>query len=89
MRNTVAQDRVRGNVQFSDPPFISSLFGNTAWAPLWLIVRLYIAYSWLTAGLEKLNEPAWTQTGTALKGFWTNAVNTGAGTSHPMALPAS
>jgi thiosulfate dehydrogenase [quinone] large subunit len=41
---------------------------------LWLIIRLYIGYNWLEAGIEKLGNPAWTQTGVALKGFWTNAV---------------
>ncbi len=37
----------------------------------------------LEAGIEKLGNPAWMQTGAALKGFWTNAVTQGAGTAHP------
>jgi thiosulfate dehydrogenase (quinone) large subunit len=57
-----------------DPPVASSLFGRTRWAWLWLIVRLYVGYSWLEAGLEKLQDPAWVQTGTALQGFWQRAV---------------
>ncbi len=83
MRDTLAEDRARTNVQFIDPPFIQSIFGNTSWAWLWLIVRLYVAYNWIDASLEKLGSPAWMQTGTALKGFWTNAVTQGAGTTHP------
>jgi thiosulfate dehydrogenase [quinone] large subunit len=65
--------RRKGNVYFQDPPFIVDLFNNTRWAWLWLILRLYLGYSWLTSGLEKLGNPGWTQTGQALAGFWKNA----------------
>jgi thiosulfate dehydrogenase [quinone] large subunit len=41
---------------------------------LWLILRLYLGYTWLTSGLEKFKNPAWTQTGQALRGFWERAV---------------
>ena len=61
-------------VGFKDPPFAESLFNNPKWAWLWLIARLYVGYSWLTSGLGKLSNPAWTQTGEALKGFWERAV---------------
>ncbi len=61
-------------IQFSDPPFIRSLFGSTRWAWLWLIVRLYVGYSWLSSGWGKVGNPAWTETGVALKGFWERAV---------------
>lgn len=58
----------------SDPPAITDLFGNTRWAFLWLAIRLYLGYEWFTHGLDKLQNPAWAQTGDALKGFWENAV---------------
>ncbi len=61
-------------VGFSDPPFANSLFNNPKWAWLWLIARVYVGYSWLTSGLDKASNPAWTQTGEALKGFWVRAV---------------
>ncbi len=74
----------RGDVvAVTDPPFAISLFSSTRWAPLWLILRLYVGYQWISASLEKLSSPAWMQTGTALKGFWQNAVTSGAGTAHP------
>jgi thiosulfate dehydrogenase (quinone) large subunit len=57
-----------------DPPFIVNLFSNTRWAWLWLIVRLYVGYTWLTSGMGKVTNPAWMETGAALRGFWTNAV---------------
>lgn len=58
----------------TDPPITRSLFGDTRWAWLWLFVRLYVGYTWLTSGWGKLNNPAWVQTGEALKGFWQRAV---------------
>jgi thiosulfate dehydrogenase [quinone] large subunit len=65
--------RTSGNVIIQDPPFVTDLFNNTRWAWLWLILRLYLGYEWLSAGLEKLTPP-WLQTGTALQGFWTRAI---------------
>jgi thiosulfate dehydrogenase [quinone] large subunit len=57
-----------------DPPLAQFLFSDTRMAWLWLIIRVLLGWSWLEAGLEKLGNPAWTQTGDALKGFWTSAV---------------
>ena len=62
------------NVVFSDPPFVVDLLSNTRWSWLWLILRLYLGYTWLTSGLEKIGNPAWMQTGDALRGFWQNAI---------------
>ncbi len=58
----------------SDPPAARALFDSTRLAWIWLILRLYLGYEWITAGIEKAGNPAWTVTGTALKGFWTGAV---------------
>ena len=57
-----------------DPPLARTLFGDTRLSWLWLLVRLYVGYSWLTSGWGKLANPAWTSTGDALKGYWTAAV---------------
>lgn len=62
------------NVVFVDPPIATRLFNSTAWAVLWLVIRLYVGYQWLSSGLGKLSNPAWVTTGEALKGFWTRAV---------------
>jgi thiosulfate dehydrogenase (quinone) large subunit len=62
------------NVTFSDPPIAAKLFNSTAFSLLWLVVRLYVGYQWLTSGWGKLQNPAWTVTGEALMGFWTRAV---------------
>ena len=40
--------------QVPEPPIARFLFADTRMAWLWLIVRLYVGYQWITAGLEKL-----------------------------------
>ncbi len=40
--------------QIPEPPLARFLFADTRMAWVWLIVRLYLGYEWLTAGLEKL-----------------------------------
>jgi thiosulfate dehydrogenase [quinone] large subunit len=62
------------NVRATDPSFAQFLFSDTRMAWFWLIVRVYIGYSWITSGWGKFNNPAWLNTGEALKGFWVNAV---------------
>ncbi len=62
------------NNTITDPPVARALFSNTRWAWLWLVIRLYVGYTWLTSGLGKFTNPAWVQTGEALKGFWSRAV---------------
>ena len=62
------------NITITDPPAAVSLFGNTRWAWLWLIARLYVGYSWISSGMGKLSNPAWVSTGEALKGFWQRAI---------------
>ncbi|HJT59207.1 MAG TPA: DoxX family protein, partial [Ktedonobacteraceae bacterium] len=37
-----------------EPPIARFLFADTRMAWFWLIVRVYVGYQWLTAGLEKL-----------------------------------
>lgn len=66
----------RGVETIQDPPLAQALFGGVGWAWLWLIVRLYLGYLWVSAGWEKLNSPAWvgSQAGTALTGFLQGAL---------------
>ncbi len=63
----------RGNVLVPDPPLARSLFQTTRFAWLWLAIRLYLGYSWLTSGWGKIMNPAWREGG-PLRGFWQNAV---------------
>ena len=56
----------------SDPAIARFLFSDTRMAVGWLIVRLYVGYAWIDAGFHKIQDPAWVDTGLALKGFWLN-----------------
>jgi thiosulfate dehydrogenase [quinone] large subunit len=57
-----------------DPAIVKTLFSDPRLAWLWLAVRVWLGYQWIEASLHKISNPAWVQTGDALKGFWTAAV---------------
>lgn len=63
-----------GEITFPDPPLTHLLFSTTRFAWLFTAIRVYLGYNWVTASLHKINDPAWVQTGEALKGFWVRAV---------------
>jgi thiosulfate dehydrogenase [quinone] large subunit len=42
-----------------DPPIARALFSDTRLAWIWLIVRLYVGYNWLSEGLDKASTSAW------------------------------
>lgn len=65
---------VRNPATFKNPAFVKSLFSNPSWAWLWLVARLYVGYTWLTSGWGKIGNPAWVESGAALKGFWERAI---------------
>jgi thiosulfate dehydrogenase (quinone) large subunit len=56
------------------PAFISALFTDKRMSIVWLLVRLWLGWQWLETGIEKVTSPAWMETGEAIKGFWTRAV---------------
>lgn len=76
----------RGEVIIPDPPIAQVLFSTTRFAWLWAIVRIYLGYEWIEAGFHKVTNPAWVQTGEALKGFWTRAVTIPETGSPPIAF---
>ncbi len=57
-----------------DPPLVQKLLGDKRAAFIWLLPRLWLAYQWIDAASHKISNPAWVQTGEALKGFWAGAV---------------
>ncbi|MBI3538056.1 MAG: DoxX family protein [Chloroflexi bacterium] len=61
-------------VVINDSPIAKFLFSDSRFAWVWLVARLYVAYSWLTSGVGKLSNPGWIGDGSALKGFWQNAL---------------
>jgi thiosulfate dehydrogenase [quinone] large subunit len=70
--NSIVKTRKGEVVQ--DPPLVVKLTSHPLAGLLWLPLRIYLGYQWLEAGLHKLENPKWVQTGEALKGFWANAV---------------
>ena len=56
------------------PAFINLLFSDKRFSILWLAVRVWLGWKWIASGLPKLQNPAWMQTGEALKGFWMGAI---------------
>ena len=65
-----------------DPPFVQKLLTDPRAGWLWLPLRLWLGYQWIEAASHKITNPAWVQTGEALKGFWTAIVVVPA-TGHP------
>lgn len=63
----------RGKV-IEDPPFVKMLFNDRRFSILWLVLRLWLGYKWIDSALGKIENPAWVQTGDALKGFWSGIV---------------
>ena len=63
----------RGEVVIPDPPLATTLFSTTRFSWLWLILRLYLGWQWLSSGWGKISGGTWAS-GESLKGFWTNAV---------------
>ncbi|MFS0864943.1 DoxX family protein [Fredinandcohnia sp. 179-A 10B2 NHS] len=58
-------------VQFKENPVSNFLFNDSRSALIWLVVRVYLGYTWLTAGWHKITEDAWTgeNAGAAIQGF--------------------
>ena len=61
-------------VEIEGPGFARFLFNNSAAGIFWLPIRVFLGVAWLQSGLGKLGNPAWTDGGAALRGFWTGAV---------------
>ena len=68
------------------PAFINTLFSDKRFSILWLAVRIWLGWKWIGSGLPKLQNPAWMQTGEALKGFWMGAVQIPAEGRPPIAF---
>src|SRR5437879_9754267 len=67
----------------ADPPVARFLFSDTRMALVWLIVRIYVGWSFLEAGFHKIQDPGWMESGKSILGFWTSAVKIPAAPAKP------
>jgi thiosulfate dehydrogenase [quinone] large subunit len=71
-------------VEIPEPKLSRLLFADTRLAWLWLVVRVYVGWTWLEAGWGKFNNPAWIgpSAGAAITGFFKGALAKAVG-AHP------
>jgi thiosulfate dehydrogenase [quinone] large subunit len=68
---------------YEDPALVRVLFGTTSFAWLWAIARIWLGYTWIAASLPKFGNPAWVETGAAVRGFWERAIQVPAPPARP------
>lgn len=70
--------------QIPEPALSRLVFADTRLAWVWLILRIYIGWEWLQAGLTKISSSLWTgdKAGMALQGFLKGALKKSTG-EHP------
>lgn len=61
-------------IEIEGPAYTRFLFGNSRAGLFWLPIRLFVGFAWLEAGWHKLTGEGWIDGGSALAGYWTNAV---------------
>lgn len=68
--------RVQGPASVPEPPLSRFLFADTRLSWLWLLLRVWLGWQWLTAGWNKVGAPAWTgeNAGAAVRGFLSGAL---------------
>lgn len=76
----------RSSADLREWPIARFLFHDPRAAWIWLVVRLYVGYEWISAGWEKLTDPngAWigANAGSSLNGFAQGALSKATG-AHP------
>jgi thiosulfate dehydrogenase [quinone] large subunit len=84
VENVNSNNQLQFVKRLEESPVAKALFGNVQWAWLWLIVRVYLGFQWLEAGLGKIGSPAWTgsNAGAAVNGFISGALQKTTG-DHP------
>ncbi len=65
------QFREKDEIIIPENPVSRFLFSSTRSAWIWLFIRLYVGYTWITAGWKKVTSDAWTGEGAggAIQGF--------------------
>jgi thiosulfate dehydrogenase (quinone) large subunit len=66
--------QVKQHRVIEEPKIVKLLFSDARFSVLWLAVRVWLGLQWIEAASHKVGNPAWVDTGEALKGFWANQV---------------
>ena len=74
MSDTENVIKTRQGETITNPPIVRLMFADKRFAVVWLVVRVLLGLTWIQSALPKLSDPAWMQTGEALKTFWLKAV---------------
>ncbi len=70
-------------VEVEGPAFARYLFSNTRAGLIWLPIRIFVGFQWIEAGWHKLTGTGWVDGGSALLGYWQNAVKIPEAPAHP------
>jgi thiosulfate dehydrogenase [quinone] large subunit len=57
-----------------EPAVVKLLLNDIRASWLWLILRVWLGWQWIEAAQYKFFDPAWFQTGSAVKEFWEAAI---------------
>lgn len=60
----------RSSKTLRNPLFLEKLLNDERASVFWFILRVWLGSQWIIAAFEKVGNPVWTQTGEALKNFW-------------------
>ena len=70
----MSNTRIGRETVIADPPLARFLFSDTRMAPVWLLVRIYVGWAWLEAGLHKIQDVGVTSNyiydGAGILAFW-------------------
>jgi len=77
-------DKKSSVTQIPEPSLSKLLFADTRFAFIWVLVRVYVGWTWLETGIQKVQNPLWVgpEAGTALTGFVMRALEKTGG-AHP------
>jgi thiosulfate dehydrogenase [quinone] large subunit len=68
------QDPNSDRVEIEGPAFTRFLTSNSRAGLVWLPIRLFVGFAWVEASWHKATGGGWLDGGSALAGYWTNAV---------------
>jgi thiosulfate dehydrogenase [quinone] large subunit len=69
-----ARTSTNGRTRIDNPIGLRLLFNSPRFAVIWLPIRFFLGWQWISSAEGKFRSDGWMQSGAALQGFWQNAV---------------